>query len=348
MCEFFVVPRSDIGQEAWDEFVNNSSECWMWHLYHLQEALSTWKNYTDCSFAIRNKKEILGILPLQMVSEKKISGTIQINSFSSLGWWATKPGIEIATFKRLSDFFNETLNKHISDYKISDIRMQLSPLSPFLHTGESIKINPLLKCGFEDASGITRLIDLNKPIDDIRKSYRDTARWIVSKNSKENCEIVEASTPKDLDTYFQLHMETYKRTGVEPHTFEYFKCIFEKFIPRGLSRILFFQNNGKTVAAQNTALYKKGAYYWTGASSTEKNGNENYILMDNQIENAKNSGASFYELGEAFINPKDPKLEGLNRFKRSFGGDLYPFYKGKKYYSKQYKILRFIKDEVLK
>jgi hypothetical protein len=38
---------------------------------------------------------------------------------------------------------------------------------------------------------------------------------------------------------------------------------------------------------------------------------------------------SWYEVGEAFPNVKEGKLKGLNDFKKSFGGSLYPYYKGR-------------------
>ena len=97
----------------------------------------------------------------------------------------------------------------------------------------------------------------------------------------------EAAGTKDLDIYYKLHLETYHRTGARPHPFDYFQAIFEKFQPAGLARILFAERQGKVVAAQNTGLYKAGAFYWTGASISEKEGGENRLLLDAQIMAAR-------------------------------------------------------------
>ena len=40
-------------------------------------------------------------------------------------------------------------------------------------------------------------------------------------------------------------------------------------------------------------------------------------------------GFEWYETGEAFPNVQEGKNKGLNDFKKSFGGELYPFYKGR-------------------
>src|SRR5262249_11457463 len=81
-------------------------------------------------------------------------------------------------------------------------------------------------------------------------------------------------------------------------------------------------------AAQNTALYKGGALYWTGASRSDKEAGDNRVLMDAQIMAARGSGCAHYETGEAFLYPHTPKERGLSHFQRSFGGELAPYYRG--------------------
>ena len=86
---------------------------------------------------------------------------------------------------------------------------------------------------------------------------------------------------------------------------------------------------GEAVAAHNTGRYKGAAVYWTGASRSEKTVGEGRILMHNQIRQAQEAGLEWFETGEAFPNLRNGKLKGLNDFKRSFGGSLYPVYKGR-------------------
>ena len=92
--------------------------------------------------------------------------------------------------------------------------------------------------------------------------------------------------------------------------------------------LVFGERGGEVVAAQNTGLYKRGAIYWTGASISEKEGGENRLLFDAQIMAAREDGCLRYETGQAFVNSADSKEAGLSRFKRSFGAELFPFYRG--------------------
>jgi lipid II:glycine glycyltransferase (peptidoglycan interpeptide bridge formation enzyme) len=150
----------------------------------------------------------------------------------------------------------------------------------------------------------------------------------LRKASQFDIRLREAAGPKDIDIYYRLHLETYSRTAAKPHPLEYFQAIFEKFQPRGLARILFAERRGDVVAAQNTGRYKAGAVYWTGASISEKEGGENRLLFDAQIMAARDDGCARYETGQAFVNSTDAKELGLSRFKRSFGAEMHPFYRG--------------------
>jgi len=56
----------------------------------------------------------------------------------------------------------------------------------------------------------------------------------------------------------------------------------------------------------------------------------NNLLHWKAIQYAHSHGGLFYESGEAFPGAKDGKEKGLNDFKKSFGGELYPYYRGEK------------------
>ena len=68
--------------------------------------------------------------------------------------------------------------------------------------------------------------------------------------------------------------------------------------------------------------------YWTGCSASDKGDGESRLLMHEQIIYAKDKGAQYFEVGEAFPNIRYGKLKGLNDFKKSFGGQLHPIFSG--------------------
>ena len=97
-----------------------------------------------------------------------------------------------------------------------------------------------------------------------------------------------------------------------------------------LAHILLAEWEGKIVAAENFGVYKRRAIYWTGAASDMGLSVEaNSLLQWTAIQWMVDNGFEFYETGEAFPAARTGKDKGLNDFKKSFGGSLYPFYKGR-------------------
>src|SRR5262249_15496278 len=156
-------------------------------------------------------------------------------------------------------------------------------LAPYLHGPNAPRVNPLVHIGLENTPGATWMIDLQHTEAEIRKRYSETTRQEIRKAQSRKFTIREASGSRDIDVYYGLHLDTIDRVKSSPDPIEFYKRIFERFQPQMLARIVFFERDGKPIAAHNTALYKRGAYYWTGASTSERNSFESRVLFDNQI-----------------------------------------------------------------
>jgi hypothetical protein len=127
-------------------------------------------------------------------------------------------------------------------------------------------------------------------------------------------------------------VETYRRTGVEPHPRAYFAGIAEEIAPRG-NAILWaaFDPSGAPHAYHNDAVLDQGCLYHTGCSTTRAlAAGANYLLMWTAIADAKRRGASHFEVGDVFFDVPMGKEEGLTRFKSKFGGVLHRSFKSRK------------------
>jgi hypothetical protein len=321
---FEIRPRSDIGRERWDAFVDASDQAWLWHRWDLIDALALWPGYRDASYAVVDGQgRLLAVMPLHRIVTR-VAGVMPVVRLSSLGGPAC---VADGPDKALSALHDHLLQL-IADSDALSAEAQIAALTPSLEGPGAPKINPLVVAGFANTQTETWMVDLAPPPDEIRRRYSELTRRELRKASQSDIRVREATGAKDLEIYYRLHMETYARTGAKPHPIEYFQAIFEKFQPLGLARILFAERRGDVVAAQNTGQYKTGSVYWTGASISEKEGGENRMLFDTQIMAARDDGCTRYETGQAFVNTSDAKELGLSRFKRSFGADMRPFYRG--------------------
>jgi hypothetical protein len=320
---FEIRPRSDVGRERWDAFVDASDQAWLWHRWDLIDALALWPGYRDESYAVVDGQgRLLAVMPLHRIVTR-VAGLMPVVRLSSLGGPACVSGDR--PDNTLSALRNHLLQL-LADNDALSADAQIAPLTPSLE-GQGA-INPLIAAGFANTQTVTWMVDLAPTPDEIRRRYSELTRRELRKALQSDIRVREAAGTKDLEIYYRLHRETYARTGAKPHPIGYFQAIFEKFQPQGFARILFAERQGDVVAAQNTGRYKAGAVYWTGASISEKEGGENRILFDTQIMAARDDGCTRYETGQAFVNSSDTKELGLSRFKRSFGAEMRPFYRG--------------------
>ena len=323
-----IVPRTEVAREKWDAFVDANDEAWLWHRGDLIEAVALWPEHLDASIAVVDSRgAILAVVPLHRKATR-VAGMVPCVRLSSLGGPACATRLSGGEREKVLSVLHEHMLSLVAEQHALAAEAYIAALTPSLNRPDSPKVNPLIAAGFENTQTETWIVDLSGTPENIRRQYSDTTRYEVRKAARTEFRLREATEPKDIDIYYRLHLETYDRTGAKPLPHRYFQAIFEKCRPQGLARILFLERNGEVMAAQNTAIYKGGALYWTGASRSEKEGGDNRLLMDSQIMMARDDGCTRYETGQAFINPATAKEHGLSNFKRSFGAELYPFYQG--------------------
>jgi GNAT acetyltransferase-like protein len=328
-AQLCILSRAAVNRGRWDEFVEASDEAWLWHRFEFQDLLATWPGRSDLSFAVceaGDSSRVLAAIPLHSVEVRR-ARVLPWVTFESLGGPALGVGAGVKERQRIYERIREHLLEIAGQAGAVQIDLGLAPLAPAFRGERCPRVNPLLVLGGENSLTQTVVADLRHSEAALRAAYSKTTRWELRRIEQENLRIREAAGETDLQTYYQLHRETYERTGAHPHPIEYFRGIFQRFVPRGWSRILFLERDGQVVAAQNTAIHKRAALYWTGASRTEKLGGENKLLLDRQIHHARLAGCEWYEIGEAFPNASGGKLKGLSDFKRSLGGELYPLYR---------------------
>jgi len=328
-ASFDIRQRAGIDRKSWDDLAATSDDAWLWHLADYVDAMLTWPRFRDASFGVFDETgRLVATVPLYFCA-RRLHGVAFHRYLYSQGGPALAPHLSPERRQRVLDTLRAQWSSLMSNLGAERIEVRMSPLAPGMRHGVAASTELLAVAGFEDAQTQTWMVDLSRPPDAIRADYFDGTRYELRRAARTPYTLREAKDGHDVETYYALHCETYARTGAAPHPIDYFRIIFERFIPRGLCRILFFERGGEAIAAQNTAIYKGGAYYWTGASATGKSGGENRVLADDQIMYAKSRSCDVYETGEAFVNTADTKERGLSDFKRSFGAELTPYYGGR-------------------
>lgn len=345
---FEVVGRESIGRERWDVFVDSSDEAWLWHRFDFQDALATWPGRRDISFALLNNSsggKIVAAVPLHLIEGRMVrfflAGTLE-----SLGGPACDNDLGLKHNRKLLEFLHDHLITLARQHGAVQVNVALPPLAPKFRGDRCPRVNPLIEMGLDNKLTQTWMVDLRGGRDAIWANMEGRARTAIRKAEKMDVQVRPGGGKVDLEAYYKLHCETYSRTGVRPHPKAYFEAVWDKFVSKGFARIFMAEYAGEVVAAENFGVYKNAAIYWTGAGShhaLELGANSliQWVAMQWMIE----AGLEWYETGEAFPNIKEGKRKGLNDFKKSFGGMLYPFFTGQMDTSnKTYRVIKHLRE----
>jgi hypothetical protein len=322
-----LVSRTALGRDAWNAFVDASDDAWLWHRSEFQEALATWPRRNDRSFALidpNGRDRVQAVVPVQLVRNR-----LGLASIESFGGPAFPNSIRRKHRIRLFDTVRHHLAEMGKQVHAGSIAVGMPPLAPNLRSERCPRVNPLIEAGFDNCISQTWLVDLSGGDEAVWGRMEGRARTAVRKAEKAGVAVRVADRPNDIDVYYSLHRETYERTGVRAHPKAYFEAIWRELLPQGLARVWIAELNGDAVAAENFAVYKGAAWYWTGAATTTGLDVEaNSMLQWHAMRWMMCAGVRWYDTGEAFPQARSGKLKGLSDFKRSFGGELSPVFRG--------------------
>jgi Acetyltransferase (GNAT) domain len=326
-----IVSRQQVGRRAWDAAVDASPEAWFWHRYDVCDAtICDWPGRTDAGFAvISDREEIEAVVP-GFILERRTSFRLTVRYLESTGGPALSAALGRSRRREVLNAIATELQRIESASRIARTTISLPTMAPAFRGPDGPRCNPLLYLGCKDTSGQSWITDLRGGVDATWDLLEGRVRTNVRKAESAGI-VVRASTSKDdWRPFFDLHCATYLRIGVPGYPQALFRTMFELLIPAGLCYVQFAELNGVLIAAQSMVCYKQGGYYWHGfATDAGLDSNAMTMLWWHNVKSLVQSRKlEWIDCGEAVLNPADGKLRQLSDFKRGFGGELYPMFRG--------------------
>lgn len=327
------VSRENCPAAIWNKTADEITSAWAWHRWELLDARHTWYATRDKSFAIYDDHDcskLLAIVPLFLVHQRPTAKLIAPYLESTGG-----PAIRSNLARRSCDKVRAAVIAEIECVAIecNARRLDLScpPLAPELLDISAPFPNPLCKFGCSDTSTQTWVLNISdRSEDELWRAAEHRCRKQINKAKRNNLKAQLITPDKSmLSKYYILHKQTCLRNGIRPHPIGYFEAIFSRVAREGLCKSCIITSGDEVLAIHNFLIYKNSALYWTTA------GNNNALKLCandfgiwHAIKELKKSSIKYLECGEAFPAAQTGKLKGLNDFKKSFGGELYPYFRG--------------------
>ena len=260
---FRFTTRRDLGRKEWDALADASDDAWLWHRYDFQDALETWPGSTDESFAVMASDEVEPsvLVPLRRIT-KRVAGLLPVYIVELFGGCAVRNGLGEKRRRAVLMAARDQLFARVQCGICLDVRIMLPAMAPALRGANGPRVNPLLDMGCDNTMTQTWVVDLSGGQENVWNQMERRARKCVRKAEKSGVVVREAHQG-DLDVYYRLHQETYRRTGARPHPKDYFRIIWDKFLSVGLARVWVAELAGEPVALKNFAIYKQAAVSWT-------------------------------------------------------------------------------------
>lgn len=317
-----ILNRSQLIQADWDALVRGSPDGWVFSLWGWQELILQVKRWslTEYSFGVFGGGRLLAVVPLQYSPNSQ--------TLLSSGWGGSGPVIAggIVPKKRqvIIRFAIDHCKEIAKTCGASKICYSVSPVTR-TSLAEQWGVNPFEMCGMRDCSRLTQVIDLSLHEDELWNNLSDLAKRKIRRAKDFGFSVEKSSWIENIDQYYEIHTETYLRTGEVPHPKEYFSGIAHNLSPDGYAVLWRAKNNeGQTLAFHNMARFNEGAYYHTGCSTTlAAESGANYLLFWEAMVGAKRMGGRWYDAGWIFPYDATKKQKGLTYFKTRFGGEVH-------------------------
>lgn len=172
----------------------------------------------------------------------------------------------------------------------------------------------------------TRIIDLNQPEDSIVAQMDQPARNCYRNYRKKGLAVKSSDRPEDINIFLDLIHMVAERTGMRPHSDDYFKKQVAALFSAGAAKLWYAVYDKRPIAAAlmyDSATTRYYAHAAANDSHELRKLNAGTALLSEAIIDAKQKQKITFDLYGVVPadSPSSHPWYGFSRFKRSFGGE---------------------------
>ncbi|MCC6483445.1 MAG: peptidoglycan bridge formation glycyltransferase FemA/FemB family protein [Armatimonadetes bacterium] len=168
-------------------------------------------------------------------------------------------------------------------------------------------------------------LDLSAGLDQVFESFKPKWRYNVRLAERKGV-VVREGGAQDVDTFYDILLETAKRDRFLVRGREYFHSMWRELSADRLIRVFLAEYEGQTISGALLYVLGKQAWYTYGASSNEhRNVMPNHLMQWRMMQAAAEAGCAVYDFRGVSCNQEaaeDDHLQGLNRFKAGFNAQF--------------------------
>lgn len=298
------MPESDLqvatcdDPAAWDRFVRSADgppfALWGW-----ARALETYDHET-WPLVVREGGTIVGALPLHLARSRLFGSKLVSPMFGERGSVLTTDASPEPVTRLLLDRVRSLAEEQAVDF----VSLRGRDLGDY--------------DGFERR---TRFVTFRIPVDGGAESIWDameSSRRGHVRKARENSslEFAVGDSVSDLREYYRLHLETMRGHGTPPHSFRFFRTLWDELWRDGNFRLTLVRKDGDPINGVIDLASDTTVHQWSAVSDYAfRDLDGGSLLTWKSLEWAAENGYDAYELG------RTREGSGVYSFKKSFGGE---------------------------
>ena len=253
MAKLSFVQLSDGSRDLWNDYVSANPHAYVYHLWEWGDALCKTYNLGRWYFAVREDQRIVGVLPVFYIRSLLFADKIVSLPFCEYGGPLvgdySDQSMAENVFMMLMKKVHELAEKLRVDY--IELRQPSGLLSFFVSSA-----------GFRVLRRyVTFRIDLTVGESEIWKNFDGRTRRHVKKAVRIGTKIREVNVDS-LGHYYALYLRTQKSLGSPPHSYAFFRNLYDGFVSKGLLRMFLALYDGKPVAGIMVFCFNGKLYWW--------------------------------------------------------------------------------------
>jgi hypothetical protein len=316
---FKILPRAMIGQGAWERFVLDSSDAWLYHTSLWRAAAASAGK--DRSFGLVNENGVLrAIIALQSERIPEIRQAPLRRIYNYRSGLARAFGMAESEKAELDAAAVRAI-RHVGRCSGALlVNWELPTMAPGPDVPET---SVLGRFGFKIRSVPAKVLDLTQTEAALWKEYRKGCKSAVKKAQREGVHASCASDAADVEIFSALHAETMQSVGSQPRPAGHFSRLWNTLSPGGHCEVLLARlSSGTPIAGTMTMSWKGAAYYHAAASAQmHRDVGGNTLLVHEAILRSRARGDQTFHLGPTPLREQvDEKTYLVGRFKNQFGG----------------------------
>jgi len=306
-----VILIDPIEDKRWDRFVEDHPFGWICHLSGWKQAIEkSFRHMKGYYFAlVGGDNRIKAGLPVYEVKSRLTGNRLVSIPFATLcdPLISTSEDMSIL-FQRVLELSKKLESKHI----------QIG----------TILSHPLIQNKTFGVVGFYKhhYLPLNSNLEQLKKKFHRTCvRQRITRAVKSNLKTKLGKDESDLNSFYQIYLQTRKRVGRPLQPYRFFKNIWETYYPSNQIVLFLAEKDSRFIAALLLFKFKERVSAEFAASDQAyKNMSPNHYLFWEAIQLAHEGGYKIFDFGRT-----SPKNKGLMDFKRRWGTkviDLPMFY----------------------